>query len=159
MSDSPFARDLLTEGQRRHLTVSLARVERAVREIAALAGGKEAPPLPLLTEVIHDLPPDFGQSIQSAVAEAAATLSELASTFALEAPRSFHRRSVQALVVSSLVMIEDTASRNLRGYGEIHPGVPPLLDPLLNRLHEALVDIGRVLKASHVPEETGDDVP
>jgi hypothetical protein len=154
MSDSLSAGDLLTEGQRRHLTVSLARVERAVREITALAGRGEAPPSLLLTRVIHDLPPDFGQSIQSTVGEAGATLAELASTFALEAPRSFHARSVQALVISSLVVIEDTASRNLRGYGEVHPGVPPLLDPLLNRLHETLVAIGRVLTTSHPREGT-----
>jgi hypothetical protein len=147
-------RDLLTEGQRRHLTVSLASVERAVREIAALAGGREASTAPLLARVTHDLPADFGQAIQSSVAETTATLTELASTFALEASRSSHGRSVQALVISSLVVIEDAASRNLRGYGELHPGVPPVLDPLLDRLHETLVDIGSALAAPHIREET-----
>jgi hypothetical protein len=153
MADSPVAGDLLTEGQRRHLTVSLAGVERAVREIAALAEGREAAASPLLAQAIHDLPPDFGQAIRNSLADATATLAELASTFALEASSSFHGRSVRALVVSSLVVIEDTTSRNLRGYGAIHPGVPQLLDPLLDRLHESLREIGRVLAASRVRDE------
>jgi hypothetical protein len=154
MPDSASTPDLLTEGQRRHLAVSLARVERALREIAELAETREAPPAPLLTRVIHDLPPDFGHAIQASVGDATATLGELAATFALEAPNSFHGRSVQALVISSLVVIEDTASRNLRGYGEIHPDVPPLLDPLLDRLHESVLEIGRALTPFPEREET-----
>jgi hypothetical protein len=136
---------ILTEGQRRHLAASLARVENALTEITALAHSDARLVPSLLTRQEADLPAQFGEAIRDSVAEARSALAELVSQFDLTIPTASRFRAVQALVVSSLVVIEDTVSRNLRGYGAIHPGLPARLDPRLDRLHEQLLMIGRAL--------------
>jgi len=137
--------DLLTEGQRRHLIASLECVEQALAEIAALSNAQPSDDSALLSKPQRDLPPDFPMRIHGPLADAAATLGELANTFQLMRSPSSSLRSVQALVTTSLVVVEDTASRQLHGYGAVHPDLPRLLDPLLARLHEQLRRIGRAL--------------
>ena len=153
---NPTARpEILNENQRRHLIASLARVEQALRQIVAMAGQQPAPERAGLAHAVNDLPARFGDRIGRPVADAMATLVELTSTLELDPPASSYLRSVQALVISSIVVVEDTVSRNLRGYGDIHPELPDLLDPLLARLHEQLLDIGRALPVQHQEHETG----
>jgi hypothetical protein len=53
-----------------------------------------------------------------------------------------HENRWAGLVTSSLLLLEDTASRNLRGNGAIRPGLPERLDRRLHRLHRPTPDRG-----------------
>jgi hypothetical protein len=52
---------------------------------------------------------------------------------------------LQALVMSSIVILEDSVAAKLRAYGEVHPTLPGVLDHRLQRLHDGLVAIGAAL--------------
>lgn len=155
MSDTPSTNDLLTEGQRRHLLASLERVERALRGIEPLLGHRSAIAPALFAREAADLPVEFGTTVAGAMSEATATLADLALAFGLIPASTSHLRPVRSLVLSSLVAIEDTASKNLRGYGPIHPDLPERLDPLLDRLHRQVAEIGRALAGSDLHPRTG----
>jgi hypothetical protein len=140
--------DLLTDGQRRHLVASLANVAAALSEIESLARRSGAALQGSLLTVAHDLPPGFDQEIEPSLNRARLAIGELAAALGLEAPERSACRSVQALVTSSLVVLEDTGTRNLHGYGEIHPSLPQLLEPALCRIHEEVRAIGEALAAT-----------
>jgi hypothetical protein len=148
------ARELLTDDQRRHLVASLGRVERLLRELVVAAGGTAEDVPAVLRRATSDLPPSFWSKAQQPVEEAVATIGEIVATFGLNGSRYSRFSQVRALIVTSLVVVEDAASRTLRGYGAVHPRVPEVLDPLLDRLHEQLIDIGRVLPVDPSTEET-----
>ncbi|HTS88050.1 MAG TPA: hypothetical protein VMG41_06115 [Gemmatimonadales bacterium] len=151
MPDRPPAGDLLTEGQRRHLVASLERIERSLRGIVTLLGSPGGLPPALFVQESVDLPAEAGGTIVEAVDQATTTLAELIATFGLAPVSTSHARTVQSLVLSSLVIIEDAASKNLRGYGSIHPELPGRLDPLLERLHAQVAEIGKALPGGERP--------
>jgi hypothetical protein len=153
MSTEPYPPEILTEGQRRHLVASLASVSAALNEIETLADGVAPARDGALRRVRSDLPPGFAPVIRAPLAGAREALVDLARDFNLPAAESSARRTVRALVTSSLVLLEDTATRNLRGYGAIAPSLPERLDPALRRLHALVLEIGEALAAAEdVPE-------
>lgn len=140
--------DPLTEGQRRHLVASLANVAAALREIESIARQTGSTPAGPLARVANDLPPGFDSAIELPLTRARAELAALIAALDLQAPDIPASRSVQALVMSSFVILEDAGTRNLRGYGEIHASLPALLEPALSRIHEEVRAIGEALAAS-----------
>jgi hypothetical protein len=145
MSTDPSAADLLNEQQRRHLSVSLARVEQALHRVSELSGVLPPPAETLLVGEARDLPLEFGETIGGSLAEVAATLANLVATFGLSSGRASRVRTVRALVISSVVLVEDMYSRKLGGYGAVHPELAEQLDPLLHRLRDLLLAIGHAL--------------
>ncbi|HEY7029191.1 MAG TPA: hypothetical protein VH438_16370 [Gemmatimonadales bacterium] len=155
MSNVLAKSEVLSVGQMRHLTASLAQVERHLLEILALVDKPRGSPTPtLFGRETPDLPAGFGETARPSIASASATLTELVSTFGLQAPDFSQFRTVQALVITSVVVVEDAASRHMRGYGQIHPELPRMLDPLLSRLREQLLEIGRALSPPSSTEES-----
>ena len=138
--------DLLTDGQRRHLSASLEHVEMALGEIEALATPGASPKRVVLIHMLRDLPPGFDQEVHAPLARARALIEEIAATFGLRPNLSSAQRTVQTLALSSLVVLEDAFSRRIRGYGEINPRLPATLDPALTRLHAEVAAIGEALR-------------
>jgi hypothetical protein len=151
MTEDSLETTLLTEGQRRHLTTILAQIENHLHEIVALTTGARSPAPRLLRNVVHDLPRSFGEATSADISAAHRTMAELVGTFDLGAAPVSTRQAVQALVAHALVIVEDAASRRLRSYGPVHPDLPPLLDPLLGRLHGQFLSLARIL-----PEPAGE---
>ena len=147
MPNPPPTPDLLTEGQRRHLIASLGFVERHLHEIERLTDGRRTSTPAIFTREARDLPADFGTAIRPSIADALATLADLAAAFDLAPRHTSDFRSVQALVMSGIVLVEDSAHRHLVAYGPVHPDLPTRLDPLLDRLHAQVREIGRALPA------------
>jgi len=148
MTPDPRIPALLTEGQRRHLTATLALVERAVGQVAALARRDGSPESALLSQGQDDIPASVREPLVAAAADVAVIIEQLVSRFQLPASSASHRRTAEALLVSSLVEIEDTGSTSLRGYGHVHPDVALHLDPLLERLHHSIAQMRYVLGAT-----------
>jgi hypothetical protein len=121
-------------------------VEHQLRQILSLARAENDPDTGrLLARADRDLPPGFARHIVEPMADAAATLAQIVAEFDLQPFPASQLRTVRALTLSSLVEVEDTASRNLRGYGEVTPELSARLDPLLERLHTHLAEIQRAL--------------
>jgi hypothetical protein len=154
MAEALHSAELLTEGQRRHLIASLSQVEQALRRVIAITRIRSSIESPLLTRQIDDISPALGPAIHGSLADVDATLAEIVATFQLVPPAASSLSTVQAMVVSSLVVVEDATSRRLRGYGPVHPGLPALLDPLLDRLHRQLREIVEALPRGPAGEES-----
>jgi hypothetical protein len=145
MPHPPTPADLLTEGQQRHLRSSLARVAAALARIEALSQSSETPHPAALERTRPDLPPRFGDLVRDPLERARERVAALAAHFGLPAIHLSATSEVRALVVSSLVVLEDTTTRNLRGYGDIHPALPETLDPMLDGIHQEVRAIGDIL--------------
>ncbi len=145
MSGAASTPPRLSDGQRRHLTASLDLVEATLDELARLVGGSGGDSPRLLRRQVDDLSPALPSRGQEPIAQARAVLAELVRALGLE-PRPYSsRQALQALVLSSLVILEDCFAATLRAYGETDPGLPSVLDPALRRLHDALTAIGAAL--------------
>jgi hypothetical protein len=139
--------DLLTEGQGRHLVASLAQVEAVLDEIEATIR-QSGSPHGVLARVVDDLPAGFARAIEPPLARARTPLADLVAVLDLQAPATSAYRTVQALIMPTLVMLDDTGTLNPRGYGDIHPVLPDLLDPALSCIPEEVRTIGEVLAAA-----------
>src|SRR5215207_1137969 len=121
MSDSGSSPTrLLTDPQRRHFEVVLAKVEDALDEIDRLA----QPTAPesqrrALTVLADDLPPDFASRTAAASHSARDRLADLAARLDLVPQRASRFRTVRALLISEIVRLQDSFSPALRGYGAL----------------------------------------
>lgn len=132
--------DGLTEPQRRHVAVFLQQVEEALDEIERAAGSLNSEPK-LFRIDINDLPPGFHQAIEPTIRRVRARLKQLVEGLGLESSPKSRSRHIQALVLTTVVQVEDTGSRGLRGYGPIGPVVVDVIDPALADIHKELEGI------------------
>jgi len=126
---------VLTEGQRRHFAVLLALLEETLNEVEAIAAGRSRPGK--LVRADHDLPPGFAEAMRPYGARIRERIHALADGLDLGSrPRSDARRA-QALLLASVVRLEDSAADKLRAYGEVDPRVGRTIGPLIADLHAA----------------------
>jgi hypothetical protein len=148
----------LTEPQRRHIAVFLQQVEEALDEVESLA----ATPTPgrrIFRVDVNDLPEGFGNSIEPEVLRIRAGLRSLVEQLGLESHPRSRARQVQSLILTTLVQVEDTGSRGLRGYGPLGSVVFSIIDPALTEIHHDLERIAQLAAGPRsmpgVPAEEG----
>jgi hypothetical protein len=146
MTRPPASADLLTEGQRRHLVASLGRIERHLHELQALLGDRVGPGSGFAEGHGGKLPAAARVAVRQPIGDAMATLGELGSRFGLTARQRSRFSSMQAMVIASVVLIEDASSRHLAAYGPVDPRLPDLLDPMLERLRAQLMAVAGALQ-------------
>jgi hypothetical protein len=135
----------LTENQRRHLTIYLAQVEDAVESVERLAttpAGERA-----LRIDRRDLPDDFARASRDELAAVRGGLAEVARALGLEPLERSRAQEALGLLTIAIVQLEDAGSRGLRGYGEVDPAAPAVLDPALARLRAMLARVAARLGA------------
>jgi hypothetical protein len=139
---------LLTDPQRRHFTVVLAKVEDALDEIDRLARPSAAEPgRRVLTDLANDLPPDFASRTAAATLSARDRLADLATQLGLVPQRASRFRTVRALLNAEIVRLQDSFSPGLRGYGALDPAAPSVIDPALREVVSLLATMLRALDA------------
>ncbi len=121
--------DLLNEPQRRHLGVTLSRIQSLLQNIRHLATAP-VQDRGLIAE-LDDLPATFTERAPELLAHIEHELGELAERFGI-APRERSRyRWVRAVLGNSLDNLEDTRSSKMHPYGEVRPELEAVLDPTL----------------------------
>jgi hypothetical protein len=134
---------LLNHPQREHLAVLLAQMEHALDKLGALARPHASNSRLTVTEA--DLPRDFERRIDPIIQRIRDQIDTFVDRFGLRPGRVSRARTASALVTAELVRIEDSYSQNLRGYGPVAPDLAPVLDPMLQELHDGWLEIQRVL--------------
>jgi hypothetical protein len=148
MTATDLPRRLLTDPQRRHFEVVLAKVEDALDEIDRLAHPLPPDsPRPTLTVLADDLPPDFASRTATASLTARGRIADLAAQLGLAPQPASRFRTVRALLISEIVRLQDSYSPALRGYGTLDPAAPGVIDPALRELVSLLATILRSLDA------------
>jgi hypothetical protein len=141
----------LTEDQRRHLGVFLNQIEAAVVEVMSLSerGLQDR----ILQVDVADLPAGFGVRVQPEVDRIRRAIETLVARFGLEPDRRSRLRRAQALLVTAIVVIEDTRSRAaLKGFGPVDAAVQRGLDPVLDEISRALRAMTATLLAADAPD-------
>lgn len=120
----------LTVSQRRHLAVSFGKI---LDEMEELSHSLQRWPLP----------GDQQDRVLEALAELRETIAELARKlgFRPAALRPDPARKLQALASHWWETVLNCRSRVLRGYGELDPEIGPRLDPLLDEVAAALLNL------------------
>ena len=145
MSPPPEAA-LLNEHQRRHLGITVAQMQRFLREVGLLLvtpaarGG--------LVSEADDLPAGFTRAAPPMIAALDARIARLAERFDLPTREQSRYRWVRAVLGISIDNLQDTRARSLKAYGEVHPELAAALDPALAELQADLRDLLRLLEPS-----------
>lgn len=139
---------LLTEPQRRHFEVVLAKLEDALDEVDRLARPiAQTSQRPTFALLADDLPPDFASRIARAAHTARGRIADLAAWLGLAPQHASRRRTVRALLIAEMVRLEDSLSPALKGYGTLDPNAPDVIDPALRELLALLATMLRALDA------------
>jgi hypothetical protein len=127
---------LLNDHQRRHLGVTLGRIQRLIRELEAML---DSPPRRDGMELdVDDIPPEVRLRAIPTLEDLNARIDELADRFDLPRRESSRFRWVRAVLGVSIDHLEDSRSTALRAFGAVHPALARALDPSLKALQERL---------------------
>jgi hypothetical protein len=141
----PVSADLLNEPQRRHLGVTLSRIQTLLQNIRHLIAAP-ASPGGLITEV-NDLPDEFAREAPAHLLAIESELGALAAQFGIPARERSRYRWVRAVLGNSIDNLEDTRPAKLHPYGPVHPELEALLDPTLRDLQRRLRDLLLLLES------------
>ena len=134
----------LNDNQRRHYEVLFARLEQSLDQIERAAQGKA--PASMLTMPVGDLPARFVAEAPPMIGTVRAWLADMIAVLGLRAREGSQRRTVQALITSEMVGLENSRASHLRGYGPVDASVGEHLDPALARIHGALAQLRALLR-------------
>jgi hypothetical protein len=137
---------LLTDPQRRHLTVTLAQLEDAVREVRAAVDSPAASGV--LRAETDDLPTRFRRRAVRELAEIEARMQSLVDQFHLRLEPVSRLRRVLPLLSGSADRLEDTRSARLSGYGAVDSRLAAVLDPAIDDLQQRLLALAALLDPS-----------
>jgi uncharacterized protein YceH (UPF0502 family) len=137
---------LLTDPQRRHLTVTLAQLEDAVHEVMAAV---DAPATSgALRAEVDDLPQKFRLRAPRDLEEIQRRIQSLADRFNLGLEPASRFRRVLPILSGSVDRLEDSRSFRLSGYGTVDPGLSAALDPAIDDLQQRLLALAALLDPS-----------
>lgn len=120
----------LGENHRRAVSVLLRGLEQMCEEIEARLG--EVPGV--LRQVKSDLSPAQGAALREMTARVRAEIRRLNAEIELDAAVRSPRRAILALLSASIVNLEESDSKRLRGYGSLASEAAARLDEEFNRL-------------------------
>jgi len=143
---------VLNEPQRRHFAVLLAMLEDTLADVEAIAAGPAASGRLRAQE--HDLPRGLDAALRPYVVQLRGELVALADRLGLVGQSHLASRRLQALLLASIVRMEDSTSDRIRGYGAVDESVKREVDPALRRMHATLE---RMLAAASGAEARGSD--
>jgi hypothetical protein len=125
--------------------VVLASLEDALVSIERLASDS-AVDARRLTALEHDLPEGFAERAAPPIAMLRARLRALADSMQLETHHESRARRIAAMLTSQINQVQDSYSRKLKGYGKVDPELAPRLDPVLEEMERALVELRAELR-------------
>lgn len=129
----------LSAPQRRRLAVVLRAVEAALTELERATEPPAA--ADRLQHEVMDVPPDFPDRWAQVLRDLRRDCDTLTGGLALRPFESSRRRHLAALCTTSAIELEDSTSRTLRGYGEVHPSVAAVIDPVIKGMEVRLLDL------------------
>lgn len=133
-------RSLLNEHQRRHFEVVLAMLQDVLAEVEQLASpvfhGTGA-----LTLYQADLPEDFAAAIHPFLSAVRQRIGHLAAALGVR-PRLMSRaQAIRALLTAEMVRLEDSTTKQLRGYGAVDPRFADEVEPVLREMRDVLASV------------------
>jgi len=135
---------VLTEAQRRALSVTLRLVEERLRELGALA--EEGSAHGVLYTVIDDLTTDLRKQLGSFIQEGIQTIETLKRELKLDVDVMYKSRTIAGSLAWLWEIVLSLTAKRLRGSGEVDPALAEFLDPQLKTLAQRLVEMERCVR-------------
>lgn len=140
---------MLNDAHRRNLRIVLNLVEEKMKAVESrLARPEESG---LLYTVKSDLHPDVEATLRRQVAAAYMLIRRLKARFALPTETTLASREILKGLPQLWVMLQESESRRLRGYGDIDPDDAAALDPLIEQLAQLMLDMEAVALGHRIP--------
>jgi hypothetical protein len=140
-------RVVLNAHQRRHFEVLFTRLEDSLARVESLLGEDAPAPGAMLSLSENDVPPGYRGHAAPILAALREQIGGLASALALHPRRVSRSRTIGATLNAEAIRVEDSLSRNLRGYGDVDPSVARLLDPILTGIARTLKDLAAAARS------------
>jgi len=137
----PEKRTILTDAQERSLAVGLSHIETELAWAEALLGWTYSGTLKRFDD---DLGDSAHRQLRAGIDEAREMIRGLASTLGLEAEVTRKSRSMVGRMAHLWVVAQECQSRYLRGYGDVAPELPAVVDPVARRLAELFLSMERI---------------
>lgn len=137
--------DLLNEPQRRHLGVTLSRIQALLHDIRHLVTAPAS--TDGLVAEANDLPAAFIRRAPPLLLAIETDLGALAARFGIPPRERSRYRWVRAVLGNSIDNLEDTRPSKLHPYGPVHPDLEAALDPTLLDLQRRLRSLLSVLES------------
>jgi len=134
---------MLNEAQRNSLQIILSLIEEKMRAVTfRLAHPEEQA---LMFEVHNDLSPDTPQALQKKVAEASGLIQILRDRLALPREAKPTSRELLTGLAQLWVFLQESDSKGLRRFGDVHLDVSPALDAQIERLANLMLEMEDVI--------------
>jgi hypothetical protein len=135
---------LLNEAQERRLTVVLARLESALRDLRA--DSLHPPESSRLTRYEDPIDTALAEPLVATIARAQAQVEQMARDLDLQAGTNSVRRTYLAALELLNIDLYAARAKGLRGYGQVPPNTADYLETALVQLETTLDEIIRTLK-------------
>jgi hypothetical protein len=145
----------LNEPQERRLTIVLARLESALRNLRADV--LHPPASSRLTRYEDSIDPALAQPLERAIARAQTQVEQMAHDLDLRAGTSSIRRAHLAALELLNIDLYASRAKGLRGYGKVAPATADYLETGLAQLETALDEIIRQLKGGESNPKSRED--
>lgn len=145
----------LNEPQERRLTVVLARLESALRDLRADA--LHPPESSRLTRYEDSIAPALAESLALAIARTQAQVEQMARDLDLQAGTNSVRRTHLAALELLNIDLYASRAKGLRGYGKVAPATADYLETRLAQLETSLDGIVHQLRGGESNQKNRED--
>jgi len=137
------SRLLLSEPQRRSITVTLANIERGLLQLRDEL--RRSPTEGALARHCEPLPREQAPLIDALISKIQRKLQSLGDRLKLEPQEEPQLRTILAMLVLANVNIEEIKPRYLRGYGAVDPATAEFLNAELPELQSLVLELANLL--------------
>jgi len=130
---------MLNEGQRRHLSATLRVAEERLLTLQQRL--QQEAPHHTLAEIDDDLSATERPLVLHTITHVLRLIAEASTTFHLSPTHQSLRRRVVAELSITWADLQGATSTHLRAYGTTDPRLRDVLDPLLERIADSLLDL------------------
>lgn len=140
---------MLNEAQQRNLHIVMRLIEEKMRamEVRLVRPEEQG----VMFEISNDMSPDIAPALRQPIQEVWKILDELKHCFAL--PREITLTSQELIrgLPQLWVSLQESDSKSLRHFGDVHPSVSPALDFQVGRLAELMLKMGGLIREHRRP--------
>lgn len=133
---------MLNEGQRRHLSATLRLAEDRLLDLQRQL--KDGYPGRLLT-IDADLTPAERAIVEANIVDLLQQIADAGQRLGVTPGWQSLRRAVVGTLSVIWADLQDAQSASLNAYGETDPRLPAILDPLIERMADELIELCRIL--------------
>lgn len=140
---------MLNDAQQRNLQIVMRLIEEKMRALEARLVRPEEHGV--MFEISNDMSADLAPALRQEIQEVMRILRDLKHSFSL--PRETTPTSQELIMgLSHLwVSLQESDSKGLRGFGDVHSSVPPALDFQVEKLGELMLKMGDIIRAHRRP--------